>query len=520
MKGAATGAIRGVSNAVGFVGNLQGMADYLTAGGEHLFTGEAIPDIVAREKANRAAIDGTGLSKYLNPNNVFPSGEDVSAPILAKTGAYNPTSEWGRVGQAGVEAATGAFGPGIGSAAKGATALGLLAGAVRTAPANFISGAAAQGVTDATGSPLAGMAAGLVAPGAAETIGSAAARYGRDLPGVGQFAQSVDDTRIGRKLLGMALDPAAVQATVNPTDLSSNPSSSAIPGFEPTTGQLTGDLGLLRAENPMKTGNNTPLTIRAEQQNTAAQKALASISPNGDAMQPSTVFQQHLNAVDQASQLALDRITAGAQTLAAPLGQALTPEDIGTTIRSSAMGASQRAQEVRRGLYQAVDQYGTLGMPTSTVSSAAKNIVDWVGRYSHPISPDEARLYGLAQRMPGVVPYSDLVDFDQNLNCALPDAMGASKARLRQLKSAVMDRLNGTADDVGQQEAQQIAAGTRAPDDTVANRVQQAFQQSAAATPPSLESRVMQNAVPAAAGHTVVPVDVAKVNQLWKLDPS
>ena len=98
------------------------------------------------------------LASASDPTKVLPSPDDVSAPILARTGEYKPTSEVGRLAQAGTEAALSSLGPGMGAAKAGIGTV--LKRAATMAPANFAAGAASQGAVDATGSPLAGLVAG------------------------------------------------------------------------------------------------------------------------------------------------------------------------------------------------------------------------------------------------------------------------------------------------------------------------------------------------------------------------
>lgn len=488
-KGAASGAIKGVSGAIGTVDNTANFADLLHAGIESRFTDKSWSDTLADMKAQRLAQqapDATpapgfwgkvgstlhNLAGATDPRNVLPSAEWLNSKAAPVVGQYDPTSSVGRVAQAGVEVAAGSVGPGVGSAVEGATARMLLRGAADMAVPNMAAGAASQAATEATGNPYAGLAAGLVAPGAADSL----ARAGRKLPGpVGDYFTDVNDARIGKKLYGLSSDPAAVRDTMAPSDLSSNSSSVAVPGFKPTTGQITGDLGLLQAENAMKVADNTSFNARAGQQNTAAQGALQSIAAGGDEMKPSAVLQQHLATIDDATRQAQDRITDGASQLAAQLGPGETADSLGTTMRAKIEAAKQQAQQHRSNLYAAVDPDGTLATTSAPIADAVDSIRKGIDPYAEPMSDAERRLYGLAANMPDQIPYRSLVAFDQNLNSALPDATGASRFRLGQLKAAVSATLDGTADGLAQREAQEVASGVRNPADTVATRLEQAM---------------------------------------------
>jgi len=194
LKGAATGAIRGLGNAVGFAQNANNLVDYLTSRAESKITGRSLDEINAKRAEQDAALkaDTSTLGRIrnaTNPLNVLPKPEDISGPILNKTGEYEPTSALGRAAQSGVEAVTTAFGPGgvgarlanpMGVAARlpvtGATmpAFGNAVGTVaRAIPDIALGGGAAQAVTEATGDPLWGMAAGIAAPAAVGRVRNA-----------------------------------------------------------------------------------------------------------------------------------------------------------------------------------------------------------------------------------------------------------------------------------------------------------------------------------------------------------
>lgn len=183
-KNAATGAIKGVSDIVGTVGNVGNLADYLIARSENAVTGKPTQQIQAELQASRQAQPtDSPLHKFveaINPMNLFPSGQQVAAPILQQTGAYVPQTNAGKDIQGGVEAVTGALGPGVRGApvAPLAGLPGTLPAAipnvaeriVQQAPGMTASGALGTQVTNSTGDPLLGMAATGVAPLAAKVI--------------------------------------------------------------------------------------------------------------------------------------------------------------------------------------------------------------------------------------------------------------------------------------------------------------------------------------------------------------
>src|SRR6185312_10628477 len=149
LKGLGTAAIKGLGDIPGIIGNINnagemvgdyGMAAIQTAGGlRGSISTEAAKNAAARE-AVQADARRMGVPVA---QDYVPTGETFSNPILAKTGEYVPESPLGRVGMAGVEAATaGAAGPFGDSGALPRVA---------RAGADLVSGAAGQADTEITG---------------------------------------------------------------------------------------------------------------------------------------------------------------------------------------------------------------------------------------------------------------------------------------------------------------------------------------------------------------------------------
>jgi hypothetical protein len=186
LKNIATGAIKGAGDIVGAVGNTANLADYLIARGQSAITGKPLAEVqadLAQRKATTNALRSqTALGTAANalaPQNVLPSGPDVYNPILNKTGAFVPTTEGQKLAQSGVETVVGGLGPGVRGAPLNAAAApvnALASGIVRQAPALAATGALGQGVTDATGDPLLGLAATAAIPTALRAGGAAVNR--------------------------------------------------------------------------------------------------------------------------------------------------------------------------------------------------------------------------------------------------------------------------------------------------------------------------------------------------------
>jgi hypothetical protein len=178
-KGAVTAAIKGGSHIIGQFGDTNDLASFLAAGVGSLFSGRSSASEMVDLKAKQAAWEAS-TPWYYHPFS-FPSSGDVSAPVLAKTGEYVPTSEVGKLAQAGVETAAGGLGPGSGAANVAKAAGEQIAGrTIRQAPLNAVAGVAGQGATDATGNPYVGLGASLLAPSGAEAAGQSMSNEAAD----------------------------------------------------------------------------------------------------------------------------------------------------------------------------------------------------------------------------------------------------------------------------------------------------------------------------------------------------
>lgn len=183
LKNVATGAVRGAGDIVGAVGNTAHLADYLLARGESAITGKPLEEVQAGQAEKKAAAANSTLGQIraaIAPENVLPSGQDVSNRLLSVTGEFVPTTEGQRMAQAGMQAVVGSIGPGFrGAVPAGAASIpvnNLTSNIIRQSPLLAATGAVGQGVTDVTGDPLIGMASTAAVPAAVRAGGGLANR--------------------------------------------------------------------------------------------------------------------------------------------------------------------------------------------------------------------------------------------------------------------------------------------------------------------------------------------------------
>ena len=188
-----------------------------------------------------------------------------------------------------------------------------------------------------------------------------------------------------------------------------------------------------------------PFLHREEDQNSARTAALASAAPAGaDAMAPSQYLASKAAQIDQAGDLAQQRILQHAQDLAAALGpgqsaddngavvqsalgsidasgaatdaanvaqarQAASvlgggdaPEMNGQTIRAAMEAAKQSAQTMRSNLYDpaVLDPNDNIALVTAPAAAAGKTLAGSLDPLGADPSPDVARIMGKMQALP------------------------------------------------------------------------------------------------------------------------
>ena len=625
-KGTATGVIKGLAHIPGWVGDVNDLSTFLAAGAASLFDSRSASDIYKDMKAKDAALPAVSLR---SPGSVLPSSSDVAAPILAKTGSYQPTSELGTLAQAGVEAAAGGLGPGAGGLTKGATLGSAILSTVKQAPLNAVAGIAGQGATDTTSNPYIGLAASLIAPSATEAAGKVGAKVMspaiEDAPLIGRAFPNQREINVGNDLLHASSDPVALSSFAR-SGTAPGLVADALPGPSPTTGAVLGDAGLLNAQRTALRDPNAGMLQHAEGQNAAQVAGLKSIaSDDADDMLPSRFLADRGAAIDQAGAAAQQRILQHAQDLAAQLGPGqgaevngaavrsaldaidatssasdaanvgqaqsaaaalgpgTAPELNGATLRAAQEAAKEQARQLRSNLYKpsTIDPDGKINLVMSPAKEVGQAVSDDIDPLGAPPGADVARILGQVNALPEVLPYKSAMALDQNITAAMAKERRANGEspdwmRLSKLKSGVMGTVNDALDNQHAYEQSAVATGRMNPSDTTMSRLQDEFgfpgddvhsAQAAgvgdpsgrappgdvgveaglrgtdAATPrglgapsggqgeasgtgggqgqvdPDLEARVFHQSVPADPSHSVVPIDVDKVDALTGWQP-
>lgn len=384
-----------------------------------------------------------------------------------------------------------------------------------------------------------GLAAGLIMPGAltesAARIGSGAAAAARPFARaisnyVEPLTQAGQEQIAARTLANGATDRFAAANALD------TPDQELIAGSQPTTGQITGDLGILGQERQAETSNPQPFIQRRADQNQARRDELGTFQQTGNPSDVPALFRQQQDQIDQAGQEAEDQATAqaAAQTAAAQtdidnitsgasvndetaanalsdaqrqalearaqLPSAKPPEQVGATLRQSAADARQDAKDQENSLWQTVEKNGPLPVDGSPIRQRAGELLSGLGEDSPPLSGDEKLIFDRAANYPDDATFGGLGQFRSWIQSAARNELTTSGrspvwGRLTQLQGSVDNAIDSTLQQTAEQQAAQVASGAMAPEDTLLSKLQNHVnepQKPVVATPPVAQP--LQNA--------------------------
>lgn len=270
-----------------------------------------------------------------------------------------------------------------------------------------------------------------------------------------------------RTIADQATSPRATLDTLEhtPRDL--------VPGSEPTTFQATGDMGLGALEREVATHNPAEFMQRRGEQNAARTVAMQNLQPSGSPSDVANVVRQQLRDIDGLTDQALAGVTTEAQARAAALGGHGSPEEYGASIRSALADARAAAKGRERGLWQAVDPDGTLALPASSIRTAAEQIEAGLTHSARPMTGEERAIFDTVSRYDHIMPFADVTDARSRISTAMREELRSAGetptyARLARLRGAVEGAIANAVEHRTAQEAQAVARGDLASEQTIA----------------------------------------------------
>lgn len=339
------------------------------------------------------------------------------------------------------------------------------------------SGAGAQAAMEATPDaydPLAGLAGGIAGggtlalaggiPGLARTGARALGDYLAPTTQAGRERMAADRLRAG------ATDVQAARDTLDamPDEL--------VPGSMPTTGQVTGDMGLLGLERGSAVKRPELYAQRRADQNAARLGALDAVQQGGAPEKVADVFRARLQAIDDEGASAIQAAQERARTSAGTLGPGMTPDAAGARLRGDLEAARSAAKAKERELWSLVDPDGSLALRAGNTRVVAGEILRALPKAAKPIEGEEAAILNAMSGFGETVPFSEL----RAVQGRLTDAMRAERVangesaayrRMSQANNAIHQDLDRVVTGRVLQEELAVRTGRMAPENSFAANV-------------------------------------------------
>lgn len=369
--------------------------------------------------------------------------------------------------------------------------------------------------------------AGMVARPAVDAVRRVGSSIVRGIPGIesaphiGSRVTDSIERAAQQKLLDQSSDPNALRAWAG-----ADAGNDLVSGSPRTTASAVGnDRGLFQAEKDARNANNVPFNALDEMQNGAHIAALRGVQPEGDVFLPGQMLRRRMDEIDTTAQDAEDRLTAAhqeavtrraqatqdflrqhqnrtdatlgdltrqagetqaaaearARTAASGLGEGTNAEDVGSQLRTSIEDVRAATKKAHNALFDAVDPDGTLSLVATPVRDKAREIYRQLKDDGSEFGKVEAPLFRRAAVLKDVTQFRKIRALDRDIGAAMSEerrTAGESPAwgRLVQLKSAVKDAMVQAVDNQARHEAQQVAEGRMANEDTIGFQLSQQAQ--------------------------------------------
>ncbi|MEO6013928.1 MAG: hypothetical protein ABIQ30_10140 [Devosia sp.] len=424
----------------------------------------------------RSIIDGMSKAGVTDPDTVQANTADekiMRAIASGTAAAIAPEALLATLGRAGIVGGKAEailqqiFGraqnvrESVGNAVAGGLAGGGAEMAAEAAPDNLKPLMATLG-----GFAGAGLGTGL---SALPRMASAGGKLASDF--LAPISQGGRDRLVGQQLNEGATSSGGVLNAIN------NSPPVLVPGSKPTTGQLTGDMGILSMERGAATKDPGAFQQRRADQNAARISTMEGMQPSGAPEHVVTAVRSYLSDIDNQLTQSLDTASSHARGQTAALGPGRSPEIAGADVRGSIETARASAKAQERALWQAVDPDGTLALPANATRSGASKIAAAIPTTAKPAAPEEAAIFKAASNLGQTARFSDITALQSRIKAEMRAekfANGESPAyrRLVQLNEAVQRDLEGAIVQKVAQEQKAVAAGQMSFEQTIEANIQ------------------------------------------------
>lgn len=456
LKQAGTIAVKGVGAIGGVYGDMDQFAKYLAQRAKAFTSGKSL------EQVQRDA------PKYTTFTGSLPSSEDITKPIYERLGEYKPQTMLGRAIQEGSAGAISALNPvAAGRATATAAPRIILPALAKTAPAAGAAAGVGSAVTEMTGDPLLGAAAGIptaaVAGVGTHIIDKGLERgtaAGRQRAADEQLAALFNRDREGgmRRLAGREHDDMTTgEASMMPDVLFTERKAQQLdPGFQ------ADKLGI-------DTRQNNRLHTQAQ-----SLVPLSSANPE-DVITTFRMLRGQLDSRDAARVQQAQRTLSAAD---ASVPGRVSAEQAGNAVRDPLHAADQQLVGRYRELYNSLDPDNTFTLSLRPIVERARQIAGELTPGYSDMHPEVQKALIRISAFPEVDYFNNMHAFEKQLTndmFKLSGGTGADKnaaRQLRDLRTAVRGAVDNAADEQIRWQADAVRRGVMREEDTFAANLQ------------------------------------------------
>lgn len=335
---------------------------------------------------------------------------------------------------------------------------------------------APEGYKD-VGGLLGGLFGGGVGSVASEAPAAIRATAGHAMDYAAPLTQAGRERMAGTVLSGAATDPTAAVSAIEtaPREI--------VSGSQPTTFQLTGDMGLGGLERAVAARNPAEFNELRGDQNAARLDALSNIQAEGHPEAVSGFFRDQLDQLDQATQAAHDVAAQSATQAAEGIGGNQPIDVSGEQTRAALQGKLDDLKSSESALWKAVDPDRNMITVASPVKQAYQSTYgNLTPEASIGLAPVEKQIGDIVSGYGQTLPLQNLVDLRSAVSQGMRDVRSPLQAnmpaygRLTQLRGAIENAISDSVAQKAAQEQQAVSVGAMQPQETMLQRWQQEIQ--------------------------------------------
>ncbi|WP_029074482.1 hypothetical protein [Kaistia adipata] len=405
----------------------------------------------------RANTTGERIARGVGEGIGYTVAPQATVGGLAKAGAIAPEAASAAYNLLGWPSSTAAV---AGNAVAGGAAGGGAVAAMEATPDRY--------------DPLSGLAGGM-AGGAVGTLVSGIPRLageGARIAGdwVAPMRRSGQERMAGQILRAAADDPRAAAMALDEPGV-------IVPGSTPTTFQQTGDMGLGALERKYAATDPAAFNQRRADQNSARLDSLGGIQPEGHPEALTRALRTQFDNIDKQGDALVQAAMQSARTKTQALGGTNSAEASGEAIRSVVRAADTAERERAGALWKAVDPEGKYALGTDNLRNIAAEIRKGMPETAKPMEGEEASIFDVIGRLKGAIGFPSMSALRSRITTEmrkelLANGESPSYARLKRLRGAIQQDIDGVIAQKAAQEAEAVARGAMSEEDTLLARME------------------------------------------------